>query len=67
MYKNKPNTEELLSYIETGIEDYNQQLHADFEASNELLSTINMEFVERRELGTDEEYSQQLDAELEAK
>ncbi|HYW21612.1 MAG TPA: hypothetical protein VE956_20380 [Nodularia sp. (in: cyanobacteria)] len=67
MYKNKPNAEEVLAYIDAEIEDYNQQFHAEFETSQELLSTINTEFVERRELGTDEEYSQQLYQELETK
>ncbi|MBE9049646.1 hypothetical protein IQ243_04350 [Nostocales cyanobacterium LEGE 11386] len=67
MYKNKPNVEELLAYIEAEMEDYSQQLYAELETNNELLSTPNMEFVERRELGTGEEYYQQIDAEFEAK
>ncbi|MBW4555731.1 MAG: hypothetical protein KME59_07300 [Trichormus sp. ATA11-4-KO1] len=67
MYKSKPNVEEIPAYIEAEMEDHNQQLHAELETDDELLSTPNMEFVERRELGTDEEYYQQIDAEFEAK
>lgn len=64
-----------MAYIETEsleiaaqLEDsYYQQLHAEIETNNELLPTFNLEFLERRGLGTDEEYCQQFDTEFEDK
>ncbi|WP_414564184.1 MULTISPECIES: hypothetical protein [unclassified Anabaena] len=49
------------------MEESYQQFHAEIETNNELMSTLNIEFIERRELGTDEEYCLQLDTEFEDK
>ncbi|MEA5581741.1 hypothetical protein VB620_10370 [Nodularia harveyana UHCC-0300] len=67
MYKNKPNVEEVLAYPQAEIEDYDQKIYAEIERYDELLFTMKTELVERRELGTDEEYSQPIDVGIEAK
>jgi ClpP class serine protease len=74
MYKSKPTLEDFLAYteaenleLEAKMEESYQQFHAEIETNNELISTLNIEFIERRELGTDEEYCLQLDTEFEDK
>jgi hypothetical protein len=67
MSNNRPNIEELLAHLEAEMEDDNEQRDAEIQADGELLYPMSMECVEGRELSIDEEYSQPLDGELDAK
>lgn len=67
MSNNRPNIEELLAHLEAEMEDDNEQLDAEIQANGESLYPMSMECVEGRELSIDEEYSQSLDAEMDAK
>lgn len=66
MDRSRPNLEEVIAYLEAEMQEYNRQFYTEPERNNEVLP-MNQDCVERCELGTDEEYSQQLDADLEVK
>lgn len=66
MDRSRPNLEEVIAYLEAETQEYNQQFYTEPERNNEVLP-VNQDCVERYELGTDEQYSQQLDADLEVK
>jgi hypothetical protein len=67
MDRSRPNLEEVIAYLEAEMQEYNRQFYTEPQRNNEVLPKMNRDFVERCELGTDEEYSQQLDADLEVK
>jgi predicted nucleic acid-binding Zn-ribbon protein len=67
MDRSRPNLEEVLAYLEAEMDEYNQQFYTEPDRNNQVVSSMNRDLVERYELGTNEEYSQELDAELELK